>query len=36
MRRLGLFRGLGIEIEYMIVDAESLSIRPIADELLKK
>lgn len=32
---LGLFEGYGIEIEYMIVDVESLSIRPIADELLK-
>ncbi|MDH3202111.1 MAG: glutamate-cysteine ligase family protein [Myxococcales bacterium] len=33
---LGLFEGFGIEIEYMIVDAESLSVRPIADELLKE
>ncbi|MFZ1864732.1 MAG: glutamate-cysteine ligase family protein [Polyangiales bacterium] len=33
---LHLFEAFGIEIEYMIVDAESLSIRPIADELLKK
>src|SRR5207253_1117791 len=24
----------GVELEYMIVDAESLSVRPIADELL--
>jgi hypothetical protein len=34
-RRLGLFEGFGIEIEYMIVDRESLSVRPIADALLK-
>jgi gamma-glutamyl:cysteine ligase YbdK (ATP-grasp superfamily) len=33
---LGLFEGFGIEIEYMIVDAESLSVRAIADELLKE
>lgn len=32
---LHLFEGFGIEIEYMIVDSKSLSIRPIADELLK-
>jgi len=32
---LGLFEGFGIEIEYMIVDTETLSVRPIADELLK-
>lgn len=34
MRTLGLFEGFGIELEYMIVDRESLSVRPIADELL--
>jgi gamma-glutamyl:cysteine ligase YbdK (ATP-grasp superfamily) len=32
---LKLFDGIGIELEYMIVDTESLSVRPIADELLK-
>jgi len=32
---LGLFEGFGIEIELMIVDAETLEVRPIADELLK-
>jgi len=32
---LHLFEAVGIEIEYMIVDAETLSVRPIADELLK-
>ena len=32
---LHLFDAVGIEIEYMIVDAKTLSVRPIADELLK-
>ncbi len=32
--RLGLFAGYGVELEYMIVDAESLDVRPIADQLL--
>jgi gamma-glutamyl:cysteine ligase YbdK (ATP-grasp superfamily) len=32
---LHLFEAFGIEIEYMIVDAQTLSVRPIADELLK-
>ncbi len=31
---LPAFSGYGIELEYMIVDRENLSIRPIADELL--
>lgn len=35
-RPLRLFEGFGIEIEYMIVDAEDLSVRAIADELLKE
>lgn len=35
-RTLRLFEGIGIELEFMIVDAESLSVRPIADELLKQ
>lgn len=33
-RVLRLFEGYGIEIEYMIVDADELSVRPIADKLL--
>jgi len=33
---LHLFEGYGIELEYMIVDQDSLSVRPIADELLRK
>lgn len=31
---LRLFEGYGIEIEYMIVDAETLGVRPIADAVL--
>jgi gamma-glutamyl:cysteine ligase YbdK (ATP-grasp superfamily) len=31
---LPLFVGFGVELEYMIVDGRSLSVRPIADELL--
>ncbi len=29
-----MFEGYGVELEYMIVDAESLDVRPIADQLL--
>jgi gamma-glutamyl:cysteine ligase YbdK (ATP-grasp superfamily) len=32
---LGLFDAIGVEIEYMIVDRDTLSVRPIADELIK-
>jgi len=32
---LGLFQGFGVELEYMIVDAESLDVRPISDRLLE-
>jgi gamma-glutamyl:cysteine ligase YbdK (ATP-grasp superfamily) len=35
MKRLGLFEAFGIELEYMIVDRDTLSVKPIADELLK-
>jgi gamma-glutamyl:cysteine ligase YbdK (ATP-grasp superfamily) len=31
-----LFEGYGIELEYMIVDSEELSVLPIADQLLKQ
>lgn len=31
---LSLFEGFGIELEYMIVDAETLAVKPIADKLL--
>ena len=33
--RLHLFQAFGIELEYMLVDKDTLAIRPIADELLK-
>jgi gamma-glutamyl:cysteine ligase YbdK (ATP-grasp superfamily) len=32
---LHLFEGFGVELEYMIVDADSLNVLPIADELLR-
>ena len=31
-----LFEGYGIELEYMIVDRETLSVRPLADKLLEQ
>ncbi|MBS1680311.1 MAG: glutamate--cysteine ligase [Bacteroidetes bacterium] len=33
--RLHLFQAYGIELEYMIVDKTTLSVKPISDELLK-
>ena len=33
--RIHLFQGYGIELEYMLVDRDTLQIRPITDELLK-
>jgi len=32
---LHLFEGFGIELEYMLVDARSLDVRPVTDELLR-
>jgi carboxylate-amine ligase len=32
---LHLFEGFGVELEYMIVDADTLNVKPIADEVLK-
>lgn len=32
---LHLFAGYGIELEYMIVDRETLDVRPVADELIR-
>lgn len=32
---LHLFQAFGIELEYMIVDIETLNVKPIADEVLK-
>jgi gamma-glutamyl:cysteine ligase YbdK (ATP-grasp superfamily) len=34
-RRLHLFEGFGIELEYMIVDRVSLDVRPISDRILR-
>lgn len=33
--RLRLFQGWGIELEYMIVDRDTLDVRPVCDELLR-
>ena len=33
--RIHLFQGFGIELEYMVVDRDTLQIKPITDELLK-
>ena len=33
--RIHLFQGYGVELEYMLVDRDTLEIRPITDELLK-
>jgi hypothetical protein len=32
---LRLFEGVGIELEYSIVDGDNLDVRPVADELLR-
>lgn len=32
--RLGLFEGFGVEIEYMIVERDTLAVLPVADRLL--
>ncbi len=34
-KRMHLFQGFGIELEYMIVDRDTLDVKPIADELIK-
>jgi hypothetical protein len=34
-RPLSLFEAFGVELEYMIVRADSLSVQPVADELLR-
>jgi len=33
---LRLFEGFGVELEYMLVDRETLSVRPIADQILRQ
>ncbi|MCA9242469.1 MAG: hypothetical protein KDA32_00835 [Phycisphaerales bacterium] len=35
MSALSLFEGFGVELEYMIVDADSLNVLPIADTLMQ-
>lgn len=34
--RIHLFQGYGVELEYMLVDRDTLQIKPITDELLKQ
>lgn len=36
MSRLGLFQGYGVELEYMVVDAETLSVLPVVDRILER
>jgi gamma-glutamyl:cysteine ligase YbdK (ATP-grasp superfamily) len=33
--RIHLFQGYGVELEYMLVDRDTLQIKPVTDELLK-
>src|SRR5689334_11410259 len=33
--RIHLFQGFGVELEYMLVDRDTLQIKPITDDLLK-
>jgi gamma-glutamyl:cysteine ligase YbdK (ATP-grasp superfamily) len=33
--RIHLFQGYGVELEYMLVDRDTLQVKPITDELLK-
>jgi gamma-glutamyl:cysteine ligase YbdK (ATP-grasp superfamily) len=33
--RIHLFQGYGIELEYMLVDCDTLKVKPITDELIK-
>ena len=35
MTKYKLFEGYGVELEYMLVDRDTLAVRPITDELLK-
>lgn len=34
-RPLGLFAAYGVELEYMVVDRQSLAVRPVVDELFR-
>ncbi|MEZ4416683.1 MAG: glutamate-cysteine ligase family protein [Gemmatimonadota bacterium] len=33
---LGLFDGFGVELEYMVVDRDSLGVRPVVDDLIER
>lgn len=33
--RIHLFQGYGVELEYMLVDRDTLKVRPVTDELIK-
>lgn len=35
-KNLGLFEGFGVELEYMVVDKDSLRAKPIVDEVIKE
>jgi len=35
-KHLGLFEGFGVELEYMVVDKNSLKVKPIVDEVIKE
>jgi carboxylate-amine ligase len=35
MKRLGLFQGFGVELEYMVVDTDSFSVLPVVDRILE-
>jgi glutamate---cysteine ligase / carboxylate-amine ligase len=34
--RIHLFQGYGVELEYMIVDRDTLKVKPVADKLIKQ
>ncbi|WKZ69354.1 MAG: glutamate-cysteine ligase family protein [Melioribacteraceae bacterium] len=36
IKSLGLFQGFGVELEYMIVDNDTLRVNPITDEVIKE
>ena len=34
MKKISLFKAVGVELEYMIVDSSSLNVKPLCDEVL--
>lgn len=36
MKKIPLFKAIGVELEYMIVDSTTLNVKPVCDWLLKK